>query len=151
MKLYRGSRQSQRILAPQPIPPGDRERFPKGVDAVVFATEDRTEAQMYAIFRGVVNGPYLAGKDEKDKWHISVPLSKQELSAMLRDKVYVYELSPDGFEKALQGDEWYSTTAVVPDSKKEQTVGDILREWQIEGKVEIHFQKSESEFPRTKG
>lgn len=149
--LYRGSRSNVNALVPQPIPEGDKHRFPPEVDRVVFATDDKTDAEIYAVCSQRDMSGFLAGKDRDGKWHVKLPISAREFARMQTHHVFIYEINDEmgEFKRPLEGDEWYAETIVYPERKERVLVRDIVNEWQREGKVELYFHETEKE--RLKG
>lgn len=150
---YRGDRSSVRSLIPQPLTEADRRRFPPEVDRVVFATDDKTEAQIYAAFSRRGMSGFMSVKDENGKWHVSIPLKQKEMRQLMTDHVYIYTIedNEDRFRQPLEGDEFYSTEVEYPTEKQRISVKRIIEEWDLEGKVELHLREAEREIPRLKG
>lgn len=128
--LYRGAKEKIDSLVPQPLLESEKNRFPAGVDKVVFATAYKEDALAYAIasrrdLGGFQLTPYWRNEGKQEVgWKLQLSCSEDDLPK--EETTFLYKINPEGFSVTEDG-EWYATNEVKPESVEEIKIGEALK------------------------
>ena len=128
--LYRGAKEKIDIFVPQPLLKSEKDRFPKGIESVVFATAYKEDALAYAIasrrdLGGFQLTPFWRNEENQEiGWKLQLSCLEKDLPK--DETTFLYTVSSEGFRVTENG-EWYATNKVKPESVEEIKIGDALK------------------------
>lgn len=143
MILYKGSKLNMNPFEPQPVHPDDYDKF-KGLvpEKVIFATESKTKAKIFATFSNVIS---FGSTTNRSNSGITVYIEEPLPEETLEKNVYIYSFDSNNntWHYIDETKEWYTTQPQTPIEIEKYSRGELYNELKKNPEVSFTTEKQE--------